>query len=81
MLLERQTIEVLSCVTTPRQKLDLLEVRLHSEALEQERRPVSSQEVSAAHFNSQTMHFQLLSQEGLFVEVVPPDEDEGSAMP
>lgn len=27
------------------------------------------------------MHFQLLPQEGLFVEVVPPDEDQGCAMP
>ena len=27
------------------------------------------------------MHFQLLSEEGLFIEVVAPDEDEGCAVP
>lgn len=63
------------------QSLSLLEVRLHGEGFVEERRPVARQEVPALHFHSQAMHFQLLPQEGLFIEVVPPDEDEGCPMP
>lgn len=58
----------------------LLEVGLHTEGLGQKGRPVARQEVSALHFNSQAGHLQLLPQEGLLIEVVPSDEDEGRAM-
>ena len=57
-----------------------LEVGFHGQGFREEGSPVARQEIPALHLHPQAMHLQLLPQEGLLIEVVSPDEDEGCAV-